>query len=237
MTASLPPFGILYEDNHLLVVDKPAGLPTMGVSAGRPSLVDYARDYLRHKYAKPGNVYLGVVSRLDAPVTGVLVIARTSKAASRLTAAFGQRQVTKRYLALVEGEPAEPSGELIHYLRHDERHRRVHTTHAEAEGARRALLAYRLLGQWNDWSLCEVELQTGRKHQIRVQLAKLGHPIVGDGKYGATLTFPQGIALHAWQLEFEHPVRREPIRFEAPLPAYWPAVVRRQIAQLASDER
>ncbi len=229
MTTSEIPFGVLYEDNHLLVVDKPAGLATMGTAEGVPTLLRHASDYIRDKYAKPGNVYLGVVSRLDAPVTGAVVIARTSKAASRLTAAFREHKVQKIYLALVEGTPQHESGELVHYLRHDDRNRRVHTTSPQAEGARKAQLTYRTLAQWENCSLCEVKLQTGRKHQIRVQFAKLGHPLLGDRKYGSTEPFPRGIALHAWRLGFEHPVRREDLLLEAPVPRYWPGMVHQHL--------
>lgn len=216
------PLKVLYEDNHLLVVDKPAGLATMGVAEGKPSLLSMAQNHIRQAYNKPGHVYLGIVSRLDAPVTGVVVMARTSKAARRLTASFRNRQVRKNYLALVEGEPDTREGQLVHYLRHDDRHRRVHTTHPEADGAQQAILTYRVAGPVGDGSLCEIELKTGRKHQIRVQLAKVGHPLWGDRKYGAKRHFSEGIALHAHRLELEHPVRREPMEFVAPLPRYWP---------------
>lgn len=213
---------VLYEDNHLLVVDKPAGLPTMGVADDRPSVLSAARDYIKRKYGKPGNVYLGVVSRLDAPVTGVLVIARTSKAAKRLTEAFRSRAVEKSYLALVEGHVNQRSARLEHYLRKDERHRRMHTTAATAEGAQRAVLQYEVIKELKNLSLVKLVLETGRKHQIRVQLSKIGHPIVGDRKYGATQTFATGIALHSHRLALEHPVRREWLELTAPLPAYWP---------------
>lgn len=232
MSSSDTPFGILYEDNHLLVVDKPAGLASMGTAEGTPSLHRAASEYIRHKYAKPGNVYLGIVSRLDAPVTGAMVIARTSKAASRLTEAFRQHKVEKIYLALVEGTMLDQKGKLVHYLRHDERNRRVHTTSANASGAREAVLTYRTLACWEDCSLCEVRLQTGRKHQIRVQLAKIGHPLWGDRKYGAAQPFPRGVALHAWRLSFEHPVLRQPLQFEAPIPPYWPSKVHQQLRNL-----
>ena len=212
---------VLYEDNHLLVVNKPCELPTMGVAADKPSLLSVAKEYVRQKYDKPGKVYLGIVSRLDAPVTGLVVIARTSKAASRLSATFRDRRVKKIYWALVAGIPAEAECTLEHYLRKDERHRRVHTTHADCPDAQRARLHYRLLAHDDNHSLLEVELDTGRKHQIRVQLAKIGQPICGDIKYGSAETFPAGIALHAHKLELPHPVRDELMRFTAPLAASW----------------
>ncbi|MBL9163861.1 MAG: RluA family pseudouridine synthase [Planctomycetaceae bacterium] len=212
---------VLYEDNHLLAVNKPAMLPTMGVEEGRESLLTVAKEYVRQAYQKPGNVYLGIVSRLDAPVTGLVLIARTSKAAARLSESFRSRDVHKVYLAAVQGTPPAATGTLEHFLRKDERHRKVHVTQAGAEGAQAARLHYRVMGSASGLTLLEVELDTGRKHQIRVQLAKIGCPIVGDRKYGATLEFPRGIALHSRQLELEHPVRREPLTLTAPLPASW----------------
>ncbi len=221
MAHSTQQLEVLYEDNHLLVVDKPAMLPTMGVAADRPSLLSLAKEYIRQKYNKPGKVYLGVVSRLDAPVTGVVIIARTSKAAARLSEAFRERRVRKEYWAIVEGIPEESQCTLEHYLRKDERHRRVHVTHADCPDAQLARLNYRIMSSHQDCSLLKIELETGRKHQIRVQLAKIGHPLLGDIKYGSRQKFPVGVALHARSLELEHPVRKEPIEFEAPLPSSW----------------
>jgi 23S rRNA pseudouridine1911/1915/1917 synthase len=211
----------LFEDNHLLVVNKPAMLPTMGVAKSEPSLLKLAKEYIRDKYAKPGNVYLGVVSRLDTPVTGVTILARTSKAAARLSAAFRERRVQKTYWAVVEGAPAEAAATVEHYLRKDERHRKVHVTHANAADAQLARLSYRTLRIVNQYALLEIALETGRKHQIRVQLAKLGHPIVGDRKYGSDLPFASGIALHARRLVIEHPVLKQPMEFVAPVPPAW----------------
>ncbi len=212
---------VLFEDNHLLVVNKPARLPTMGVAETEPSLLKLAKEYIREKFQKPGNVYLGIVSRLDTPVTGVTVLARTSKAAARLSEAFRERRVKKLYWAVVAGELNETSGTLEHYLRKDERHRRVHVTHAAAPDAQLARLRYRLLKRMGNFSLLEIELETGRKHQIRVQLAKLGCSIVGDRKYGSQHEFSRGIALHARELVIEHPVRDEKLTFVAPLPMAW----------------
>ncbi len=239
---------VLYEDNHLLAVNKPAMLPTMGVAEDVPSLLSAAKDYIRRKYAKPGRVYLGIVSRLDAPVTGVVLMARTSKAAARLTALFREREVEKIYWALVEGRVDLPSGQLTHYLRKDERHRRMHVTGAAVAGAQRAELIYHVVagdeglgdkerGRQGDAAavaslisrdlrsanLLEIQLLTGRKHQIRVQLADAGWPIVGDRKYGSTRRFSDGIALHSRRLAIEHPVRRTPLVIEAPLPPSWTA--------------
>jgi 23S rRNA pseudouridine1911/1915/1917 synthase len=212
---------VIYEDNHLLAVNKPALLPTMGVAEDEPSLLAVAREYIRVTYHKPGNVYLGVVSRLDAPVTGLVLLAKTSKAAARLSAAFRDREVEKTYLAAVEGPVNPPSGVLEHYLRKDERHRKVHVTSEGAADAQLARLAYRQVAVAGELALVEVEPETGRKHQIRVQLAKLGCPIVGDLKYGGRVAFAPGIALHSRALVVEHPVRHEPLRLEAPLPRSW----------------
>ncbi len=221
MPSDQPSLEVLYEDNHILAVNKPAMLPTMGVEADRPSLLTAAKEFLRRKYDKPGNIYVGIVSRLDGPVTGVVLLAKTSKAAARLSEAFRSRDVRKVYWATVEGEVSPAEGTLEHYLRKDERHRKVHVTNAGAEGAQLARLAYRTVKRAGELTLLEVELETGRKHQIRVQLARVGHPIVGDLKYGGREPFSHGIALHARALELEHPVRREPLRLEAPLPRSW----------------
>lgn len=219
---------VLYEDNHLLAVNKPAMLPTMGVAEDRPSLLAEAKQYIRLKYDKPGNVFLGIVSRLDAPVTGVVLLARTSKAAGRLAKQFRERDVEKVYWALVTGKIQPPAGKLIDYLRKDERHRRVHTASPQSPGAQLAELEYRTLGEasgeprgTNGTSLVEVRPHTGRKHQIRVQLAQAGFPIVGDRKYGSTRSFPAGIALHSRRLVIQHPVSKMQLAVEAPLPASW----------------
>jgi 23S rRNA pseudouridine1911/1915/1917 synthase len=244
---------VLYEDNHLLAVNKPAMLPTMGVGEGRASLLDVAKEYLRQKYHKPGNVYLGIVSRLDAPVTGVVLMARTSKAAGRLSEQFRERDVEKIYWAIIEGNIEPSAGSLVDYLRKDERHRRMHVTGENAPGAQRAELHYRVLDEesergrggegekrWerefpplpvslspglNDASLVEVQLLTGRKHQIRVQLAHAGFPVLGDRKYGSKRAFPAGIALHSRRLSISHPVSKMQIEIEAPLPVSWRKLV------------
>ena len=212
---------VLYEDNHLLAVDKPAGLATMGVSADRPSLLGEARRYLKHKYNKPGNVYVGIVSRLDAPVTGVVLLARTSKAAARLTEQFRGGRVEKLYWAVVEGQP-EPEQDLcVDWLRKDERHRRMHLAAAGQPAAKEARLRYRVLRPLGPNTLVEVQLETGRKHQIRLQLAARGWPVFGDRKYGARSVMSSGIALHARRLSLTHPVRQTPLQLTAPLPGAW----------------
>ncbi|MEX2174240.1 MAG: RluA family pseudouridine synthase [Pirellulaceae bacterium] len=209
---------VLYEDNHLLVVNKPAGLATQGVVEGAPSVLTVAKGYLKQKYKKPGNVYLGVVSRLDAAVSGVLVLARTSKAAARLSEQFRERQVQKTYWAVVEQAPDPAAGELEDWVKKDERMQRMLVVTKHTAGAQRARLSYRTLHQTAHGCLVEVRLETGRKHQIRLQLAELGCPILGDRKYGCRKPFASGIALHARMLEIAHPVSKAPLRFEAPVP-------------------
>lgn len=211
---------VLYEDNHLLVVAKPAGLISQGAQADDESLVTQAKDYLKKKYNKPGNVYIGVVSRLDASVSGVTVLARTSKAADRLTKAFRERETNKLYWAIVSGSPP-PSGELRDWLVKDERLQRVVVTTPTTSGAKEAVLRYRRRRQVPGGTWLEIELLTGRKHQIRVQLASRGLAILGDTKYGGPPSFRSGIALHARRLEFVHPVTKVPLAFEAPVPASW----------------
>jgi len=210
---------VLYEDNHLLVVNKPAGIATQGAAEGEDSLVVRAKEYIRQKYAKPGKVYLGVVSRLDAVVTGVVVLARTSKAAARLSEQFREAEVAKTYWAVVEGTPTQKQGHLVNLIAKDDQRRRMVVVDSNGQEARLQFrLLQRLLG---NKSLLEVNLETGRKHQIRLQLAYSGVPILGDVKYGASSPFPAGIALHARRLEIGHPTRGTPLYFVAPLPASW----------------
>ncbi len=215
------PFPILYEDNHLLVISKPANLPTMGVAEGIPSVLTLAKDYIRRKYHKPGNVYLGIVSRLDAPVTGALVVARTSKAASRLTEQMKKRVVDKKYWALVEEVPEPPVGQCSGWVRKDERNRRMHMTNRQAAGAKEAKLEYATIWQGRPGAVLEVRLETGRKHQIRLQLSALGYPVVGDRKYGSRVPFREGIALHARSIRLIHPVLKTELMLTAPLPKSW----------------
>lgn len=212
---------VLYEDNHLLAVSKPAGLPTMGVRAGAASLLKEAKEYLRRKYRKPGNVYLGTVSRLDTPVTGVVLFARTSKAARRLAEQFRGRTVEKCYWALVAQRIWPAEGRLVDWLVRHERGRKVLVADRGGAGAQQAVLHYRLVGPVRQWWLLEIRLETGRKHQIRVQLAHHGQPIVGDFKYGSRQPFAAGIALHARRLTFTHPISGQRIALVAPLPACW----------------
>jgi 23S rRNA pseudouridine1911/1915/1917 synthase len=216
---------VIFEDNHLLVIDKPALLATMGVREGEDSLVVRAKDYLRDKYNKPGNVYLGVVSRLDSFVSGVIVLARTSKAASRLTDQFRKRSPDKTYLALVPNNDSLPErGRLEHFLYKDEsQHRMVATKQLPPNQptAKNAILNFSTIGLHNEQRLLEIKLETGRKHQIRVQLAAAGCPIIGDRKYDSEVSFKTGIALHSHRLTIEHPTLRSPQSFQSVPPPFW----------------
>ena len=214
---------VIYEDNHLLAVLKPAGLATMGLPSSQATLLTLAKQYVKDRYQKPGQVYLGTVSRLDTPVTGVVLFARTSKAARRLTEQFRSRAVTKIYWALVEGLVRPAKGEWVDWLGQDERHRRVRVVGPTQPNAKQARLIYRRLNVVEGNSWLEVELVTGRKHQIRVQAADRGHPVLGDRKYGSQRSFPEGIALHARRLVIDHPVGGEPLALQAPLPGAWNA--------------
>jgi len=221
---NVPEIQVLYEDNHLLVINKPAELATMGALAGEPTASAWAADYLKRRYQKPGNVFVGVVSRLDSFVTGVLVLARTSKAASRLTEQFRQRHTSKLYFACVEGQLNEPNWKTLsaHIAKNDAAHRMI-ITPPQHPDAQLATLQFRTLATTTTRSLLEIDLGTGRKHQIRLQLADQGHPIIGDNKYGASSKFPRGIALHAYKLTIEHPTLQQTMTFSAPVPAAWHA--------------
>ena len=221
---------VLECDNHVLVVDKPACEPVVADESGDPSLHERARGWVEQEFDKPGRAFLGVVHRLDRPVSGVVLFARTSKAAARLTDAFRERRVEKRYLALVEGLPQSgPRGVLEQWLRKDPRTRTVRVTHPEEEGSKRARTRYRLLEESERCALLELRPETGRSHQLRVACASLGCPILGDLRYGASSALAdRSVALHAASLELEHPVRREPRTWSAPPPAteWWRAGAR-----------
>jgi len=215
---------VLHEDNHLLVVHKPAGLLVQGDRSGDTDLTEVAKEYLRIKYGKPGKVYLGLVHRLDRNVSGVVVLARTSKAAARLAAAFRDKQVEKIYHAVVAGRPRPEAGELKAWLAAKGDARGVtRAVNQPFPSARESLLRYRLLEAGQAASLVEVRPVTGRRHQIRAQLALAGHALLGDVKYGSAQRLPDHrIALHAFALELAHPVGGKPLRLETAPPADWP---------------
>jgi 23S rRNA pseudouridine1911/1915/1917 synthase len=212
---SAPALQVVYEDNHCLAVIKPAGVLTAGDRTGDISLVDRVRDYLRVKYKKAGNVFVGVVHRLDRPVGGIVLFARTSKAAARLSEQFRAGRVEKVYEALVEGRVAERESLLVDRLIKDHKTNVVRRAAANAVGSREGQLSFRRLKIAHSTTLLEIRPMTGRSHQIRVQLAAAGHPIVGDRKYGSKRRFESGIALRAVRLTFEHPTTRQPITVEA----------------------
>jgi 23S rRNA pseudouridine1911/1915/1917 synthase len=224
---------VLYEDNHCLAVNKPAGLLTQGVPQGIPTLEAMARAYLKEKYHKAGNVYLGIPHRLDRPVSGVVLFARSSKAAARLAEQFRERQVVKVYWALVEpnakGEWPPEEGVWEDWLLKHAEEARSECVAAATEGAREARLRFTRLQTLADAALLEVRPETGRMHQIRVQAASRGWPVSGDEMYGAKRPFgppaelprDRFIALHGRGLTFLHPIRYEPVTVSAPLPEYW----------------
>jgi 23S rRNA pseudouridine1911/1915/1917 synthase len=212
---------VLFEDNHCLAILKPPGAVSAHFQGREETLDRAAKAYLKNKHQKPGNVFLGVVHRLDRPVSGVLLFARTSKAAARLSEQFRQGTVEKIYWAVVEGEVSSEAGSLEDWLRRDRESRHVEVVSAGVRGARQALLHYQRRGVHGGLSWLELRPQTGRTHQLRVQLAHHGHPVFGDAKYGSIRTFDQAVALHARSLTFLHPVRYEPITLVADLPRAW----------------
>ncbi len=212
---------VFYADNHLLVVYKPAGLLVQADRSGDPCLLDLAKAWIKQRHAKPGRVFLGLVQRLDRPVAGVMLFARTSKAAARLSDQIRNRRLRKVYLAIVEGRLAPASGVLVHHIERSEATSRI--VAAPTATSREARLAYRVVETAGGRSLVEIELETGRKHQIRLQLSHLGCPIAGDLRYGAPAPLPaRRIALFAREIACEHPTRAETLTFRAPLPAGWP---------------
>lgn len=217
---------VLLEDNHLLALNKPAGLLTQADATGEPSLVDLAKEYLRVKYQKPGNVFVGLVHRLDRPVSGVVLLARTSKAAGRLSEQFRQRSIKRLYWAIAEGLIPDDEGEWSDLLRKDNRRNIVEVV-GPGQSGKMAQIDYRIILRGTRTTWVELSPKTGRSHQLRVQLASRGWPILGDRKYGArsTLLASDGrprIALHARVLSFMHPTRREAISVVADLGADWP---------------
>lgn len=220
---------VIYEDNHIIIVNKDSSEIVQGDKTGDTPLSDTVKEYIRQKYHKLGNVFLGVVHRLDRPVSGVVVFARTGKALARLNDMFRTKDVHKTYWAIVTKRPPEEQGELVHWLVRNERQNKSYAYMKGVPQSKQAILDYRLIGCSERYFLLEVDLKTGRHHQIRCQLAKMGCPIKGDLKYGAPRSNPDGsISLHARCIRFVHPVSKKEICVEAPLPkdALWHAFER-----------
>lgn len=210
---------ILYEDNHLLIVNKPAGELVQGDKTGDMTLAEQCKLYIKEKYNKPGDVFLGVVHRLDRPVSGAVIFARTSKGLERMNKLFKERQVDKTYWALTTHRPPNTEGELIHWLKKNTKINKTNAFNKEVSGSQKAILFYKLIGRIAEYYLLEIKLMTGRPHQIRAQLSKIGCPIVGDVKYGYPHANKDGsIHLHSRSVSFEHPVKKEKITRKAPLP-------------------
>lgn len=210
---------VVYEDNHIIIVYKESGEIVQGDKTGDTPLAETVKAYIKEKYAKPGAVFLGVVHRLDRPVCGLVVFARTSKALSRLNDMFRKGEVHKTYWALVQNQPALPEGTLEHWLTRNEKQNKSYAYQREVPGSRKAILKYRLIGQSERYYLLEINLLTGRHHQIRCQLSAMGCPIKGDLKYGSKRSNADGsISLLSHRIDFIHPVSKEHIVVESPLP-------------------
>ena len=210
---------VVYEDNHIIVVNKTASEIVQADKTGDTPLSETVKQYLKEKYQKPGNVFLGVTHRLDRPVSGLVIFAKTSKALTRLNEMFRAGEVKKTYWAVVKNAPKESEGELVHFLVRNEKQNKSYAYDKEVPNSKKAVLDYRLIGRSDNYYLLEVDLKTGRHHQIRCQLAKMGCPIKGDLKYGSPRSNPDGsICLHARRLRFVHPVSKELIELKAPLP-------------------
>ncbi len=210
---------VVYEDNHIVVVNKTSSEIVQGDKTGDTPLSEMVKQYLKEKYNKPGNVFIGVTHRLDRPVSGLVVFVKTSKALPRLNEMFRNGEVKKTYWAIVKECPKETEGELVHYLVRNEKQNKSYAYDKEVKNSKKAVLHYKLIGHSQNYYLLEVDLKTGRHHQIRCQLAKMGCPIKGDLKYGSPRSNPDGsICLHARTVQFVHPVSKEMIRLTAPVP-------------------
>lgn len=211
---------VVYEDNHIIVVNKTASEIVQGDKTGDTPLSETVKQYLKEKYNKPGNVFLGVTHRLDRPVSGLVVFAKTSKALSRLNDMFRNGEVKKTYWAIVRNRPQELEGELTNWLVRNEKQNKSYAYDKEVKDSKKAVLCYKTIAHSQNYHLLEVDLKTGRHHQIRCQLAKMGCPIKGDLKYGSPRSNPDGsICLHARRIAFVHPVSKESIEIEAPVPS------------------
>ena len=210
---------ILYEDNHLIIVNKTGTEIVQADKTGDVPLSEIIKKYLKEKYTKPGNVFLGVIHRLDRPVSGVVVFAKTSKALNRMNEMFRTRDLKKEYWAIVKNTPPEPEMTLTHYLIRNEKQNKSYAYDEQIGNAKKSVLSFNLIAQSDNYNLLKVDLETGRHHQIRCQLAKIGCPIKGDIKYGFPRTNKdEGISLHARSIEFIHPVSKLPVKIIAPVP-------------------
>lgn len=219
MRTTIENIQILYEDNHIIIVNKRVGDIVQGDKTGDIPLGEIVKNYIQKKYLKPGNVFLGVVHRIDRPTSGIVIFARTSKALERLNEMLREKKIEKTYWAIIKNNPPKESDTLIHFLRKNSKNNKSTFFNTETEGSKKAILHYKLLKKLDKYSLLEINLETGRHHQIRCQLAAIGCPIKGDLKYG----FPRsnsdgGIHLHARKIEFTHPVKNEIISLTATLP-------------------
>lgn len=218
---------IMYEDNHMMVINKKAGQLVQGDKTGDLSLLELIKDFIKKRDDKPGNVFLGLVHRIDRPTSGLVIYAKTSKALSRLTVMVKDREVKKTYWALVAKEMIPKSQRLVHYLQKNEKTNKATVFVKPTDGAKESILTYTVIKTLDNYQLLEIDLETGRHHQIRAQLSKIGIPIKGDLKYGAPRSNPDGgISLHARKLQFIHPVTKENIEIIAPVPqndAVWKA--------------
>jgi 23S rRNA pseudouridine1911/1915/1917 synthase len=218
---------ILYEDNHVIVINKLPSEIVQGDKTGDATMPDAIKSYLKEKYNKPGNVFCGVVHRLDRPTSGAVIFARTSKALERLNAQFREKETNKTYWAIVENRPSNPEDRLVHFLRKNESQNKSYTVDSKTSGAKEAILSYKLIRSSERYHLLEISLETGRHHQIRSQLSAIGCIIKGDVKYGAKRSNDDGsICLHARKISFTHPTSKEIIEIIAPVPnnTLWKAV-------------
>jgi 23S rRNA pseudouridine1911/1915/1917 synthase len=212
-------FKVIFEDNHLLIVNKASGVLVQGDATGDTPLVEYGKQYIKEKYNKPGAVFLGVVHRIDRPVSGIVVLARTSKSLERMNELFREKETKKMYYAIVQSKPPQVQNTLVHWLKKDEKKNKTTAYSRETVGALQSELSYKIVAQDQGHFFLEVNPITGRPHQIRVQLASMGCPIKGDVKYGAQTANEDGsICLHAAALTFVHPVKKAQMTFRAPIP-------------------
>lgn len=219
MTSTKDNLEVLLEDNHLIIINKKVGDIVQGDKTGDTPLSDIVKQYIKEKYQKPGNVFLGVVHRLDRPTSGIIIFARTSKALERMNKMLREKKIQKTYWAVVKNKPKKEEGTLISFLRKNSKNNKSTSFNKETEGSKKAILHYKILKALNNYFLLEINLETGRHHQIRCQLASIGSPIKGDLKYGFNRSNKNaGIHLHAKKIDFIHPVKKEPISIIAPTP-------------------